>query len=203
MKKFFVSLAVVCMISLLAVSAFAYNSYDNDWGCKIKQESDGSITVTFDKEKIEASGEQAFTQGDIYVTIYYTDPGFTADSKMAAFEDNGAQGKYVYTDAVAGPGFVGRPDRNDTLTYNIKKGEGTGVNEQGQATGEYAFEQGKTYYVFAACNNSSNAGVWIWNRKAVTFTYGECKPTADFSVIAYAVAAITGCGALVVAKKRG
>ena len=29
------------------------------------------------------------------------------------------------------------------------------------------------------------------------------KPTADFSVIAYAVAAITGCGALVVAKKRG
>lgn len=31
----------------------------------------------------------------------------------------------------------------------------------------------------------------------------ESKDTADFSVIAYAVAAITGCGALVVAKKRG
>ena len=30
----------------------------------------------------------------------------------------------------------------------------------------------------------------------------EIQPTADFSVIAYAVAAITGCGALVVAKKR-
>ena len=31
----------------------------------------------------------------------------------------------------------------------------------------------------------------------------ESTDTADFSVIAYAVAAITGCGALVVAKKRG
>ena len=31
----------------------------------------------------------------------------------------------------------------------------------------------------------------------------EVQPTADFSVIAYAAAAITGCGALVVAKKRG
>mgnify|MGYP004683621659 FL=1 len=32
----------------------------------------------------------------------------------------------------------------------------------------------------------------------------EDKPrdTADFSVIAYALAAITGCGALVIAKKR-
>ena len=30
----------------------------------------------------------------------------------------------------------------------------------------------------------------------------ESTDTADFSVIAYAVAAITGCGALVVAKKR-
>lgn len=199
MKKFLISLAVVCMISLLAVSAFAYNSYDNDWGCKIKQESDGSVTVSFDKEKIEAS-QKDWKHANMHISVYDADPGFTADSKMAAFEDNGAQGKYAYTDAVVGPGHVGAVEGSGYLSYNIKKGEGTGVNEQGQATGEYAFEQGKTYYVFACDSNGSD---WIWNRKAVTFTYGESKPTADFSVIAYAVAAITGCGALVVAKKRG
>ncbi len=92
MKKFFVSLAVVCMISLLAVSAFAYNSYDNDWGCKIKQESDGSVTVSFDKEKIEAS-QNGWQHANMHISVYDADPGFTAESKMAQFEDNGAQGK--------------------------------------------------------------------------------------------------------------
>lgn len=194
MKKFFVSLAVVCMISLLAVSAFAYNNYDNDWGCTIKQESDGSVTVSFDKEKIEAS-QQNWKHVNMHISVYDADPGFTADSKMASFEDQGAQGKYVYDDAVVGPGHRGAVEGSGYLSYNIKNGEATDL-----ATGTYKFEQGKTYYVFA-CDSDGQG--WIWNRKAVTFTYGESKPTADFSVIAYAVAAITGCGALVVAKKRG
>ncbi len=194
MKKFLISLAVVCMISLLAVSAFAYNSYDNDWGCKIKQESDGSVTVSFDKEKIEAS-QKDWKHANMHISVYDADPGFTADSKMAAFEDNGAQGKYAYTDAVVGPGHVGAVEGSGYLSYNIKNGDAIDA-----ATGTYKFEQGKTYYVFACDSNGSD---WIWNRKAVTFTYGESKPTADFSVIAYAAAAITGCGALVVAKKRG
>ena len=65
----------------------------------------------------------------------------------------------------------------------------------------YNFEEGKTYYIMLfTCDGQK------WNYSTAVYELkfsAEQKPTADFSVIAYAVAAITGCGALVVAKKRG
>ena len=68
--------------------------------------------------------------------------------------------------------------------------------------GEKKFEKNKTYYI-GLCP-LDGAGNWTFSETLYEFTYTEGqKPTADFSVIAYAVAAITGCGALVVAKKRG
>ena len=65
----------------------------------------------------------------------------------------------------------------------------------------YNFEEGKTYYIMLFTCDGNN-----WNYSTAVYELkfsAENKPTADFSVIAYAVAAITGCGALVVAKKRG
>ena len=56
MKKFFVSLAVVCMISLLAVSAFAYDSHpvaDMVSGVAISEDSTKMVITLTEKMNAE------------------------------------------------------------------------------------------------------------------------------------------------------
>ena len=53
-----------------------------------------------------------------------------------------------------------------------------------------------------ACDETN----WVWNTVPTEFTYGDAKDdtgeTGDFSAIAYAAAALAGCGALVIRKKK-
>ena len=72
--------------------------------------------------------------------------------------------------------------------------------EKGEADFPFTFTEGTTYYVYVArCNGAQ----WDYSTTVYTYTHGEGgQDTADLSVVAYAVTAIAGLGALVVAKKR-
>lgn len=197
MKKFIVSLAIVTVLMLSSMVALAgYTSYDNDWNTKVTIEDDGSVTIALDAEKIVAS-QDGWSHGNAHIAIYDADQGFTSDSKMADFEDKDTpdadkQGVYPFSDAIAGSGNAGRVDASNT--YNVKKGATDAT------TATYNFEEGKKYYVYVC---SSDGTGWIWNRKPVTFTYTtETTETADFSVIAFGVASLLGCGALAISKKK-
>lgn len=183
MKKFFVSLAVVCMISLLAVSAFAYEAVDGkNWVKSIKADTEAKkVTITF---------------GEDYLKTYAPNGG-----RVAVFSEK--------------PELVKEGDAGFWVIYkgsegNDQTGKGILVTGNNAVSGETfdldasALEEGKTYYLTLVGCNLNDPNNWTWTTEVFEFKYStESKPTADFSVIAYAVAAITGCGALVVAKKRG
>ena len=195
MKKF-IAAETACAVLALAMCSLSlsYDNSDADWGVKAEIQSDGSVNISYDAEKVNAT-KDGWNAINAHIAIYDTDPGFTADSKMADFE-GGDQEHYPYTDAVAGNGNAGRID--DSNTYNIKKGA---LNLQ---TATYPFEEGKTYYVYV-CTSDGND--WYWNYEPTVFTYStnsEQPPadTGDFSLIAYALAATAGCGALALRKKK-
>ena len=195
MKKFLTAITAIAALALATSSvSLAYDNSDADWGVKVQIQSDGSVNVSYDAEKVKATKE-GWNAINAHRAIYDTDPGFTAQSKMADFE-GGDQLHYPYTDAVAGNGNAGRVGESNT--YNIKKGA---LNTQ---TATYPFEEGKTYYVYV-CTSDGND--WYWNYKPTTFTYSlssEQPPadTGDFSLIAYAFATAAGCGALALRKKK-
>ena len=190
MKKFLVSLAVVCMISLLAVSAFAYQcSFEDQWisnvACDVANKTI-TVTVTDDFAAHSGSGYR--------IAVFSVDPQLALDEPSFWSVFNGADGQ-VPTN--------GKAD----LTAEVLVG---GKNDCTGSTAQFTsekFEEGKTYYVtIMGCANAA-AGQWDATTAAFDFVFaapnqdGE-QDTADLSVIAYAVAAMTGCGALVIAKKR-
>lgn len=196
MKKVLIALLAVTLLCLFGMPAFAAGNYPSsnaDWGIAAQAEADGSVTVTADASKVEISVAW------LYVTVYDTDPGFTADSNMTGGSDT------PFELAVVGPGGLGAVD---ATTYTI--GLGTGA-------GQYNFQEDHTYYIVVLA--SDGAG-WMWNYAPLAFTYdlvantpaptGEATPaptenggdTADLSMIAYAVATITGCGALALTLRR-
>lgn len=194
MKKFLTAITAIAALALATSSvSLAYDNSDADWGVKVQIQSDGSVNVSYDAEKVKATKE-GWNAINAHIAIYDTDPGFTAQSKMADFE-GGDQLHYPYTDAVAGNGNAGRVGESNT--YNIKKGA---LNTQ---TATYPFEEGKTYYIWLMACDETN---WVWNTVPTEFTYGDAKDdtgeTGDFSAIAYAAAALAGCGALVIRKKK-
>ncbi len=174
MKKFLISLAVVCMISLLAVSAFA--APVNDQWIKKATVDVQKGTVTFETPDLA----NVWTEMRIFTEK--PEPKTDGTDEFNTF--------YV------GDQILARIDNAMCTNSRVVGPEGTeGINSV------YNFEEGKTYYIMLfTCDGQK------WNYSTAVYELkfsAEQKPTADFSVIAYAVAAITGCGALVVAKKRG
>ena len=169
MKKFLISLAVVCMISLLAVSALSEDS------------TKMVITLT---EKMNA-----WRGGGLRVSVFEEKPELTDQNLFwAIFGGSYKEGDQTIT--------------VDRLVYSDNAPVSAENTVELVLEGEKKFEKNKTYYI-GLCP-LDGAGNWTFSETLYEFTYTEGqKPTADFSVIAYAVAAITGCGALVVAKKRG
>ena len=163
MKKLIISLAVICMISLLAVSAFAT---DTQWVDSIVDNGDGSATITFK----DLPGDTGWTEIAI----------FTEEKAGLSFDD-------LYGNK------VDRGTKNAAITT-------VGVIGGDDADFPFTFTEGTTYYVYVArCNGAQ----WDYSTTVYTYTHGEGgQDTADLSVVAYAVTAIAGLGALVVAKKR-
>ena len=185
MKKFFVSLAVVCMISLLAVSAFAYDSHpvaDMVSGVAISEDSTKMVITLTEKMN-------AWRGGGLRVSVFEEKPELTDQNLFwAIFGGSYKEGAQTIT--------------VDRLVYSDNAPVSAENTVELVLEGEKKFEKNKTYYI-GLCP-LDGAGNWTFSETLYEFTYTEGqKPTADFSVIAYAVAAITGCGALVIAKKRG
>ena len=181
MKKFLVAVLVIAMVSMMGLVVFAYPKTTNDWNVKATVQEDGSVKITYNPQ---AGDPEWFSQVDnVEMAIYTSEPDFTGKEML----DKGT----TWTDQIPN-GQVNHPTER-ILTV------GTGDNA-------YPFEEGKTYYITLCGLNTTQPDNWMWNTKAVKFTYStkgdEPAATADVSTIAFAVASVLGCGALVVRKKR-
>ena len=176
MKKLLVSLAVVCMVSLLAVCAFAAPVNDSFISGHVINE-DGTVTFTY-----SLPAGQAWTE----MRIVTTAPNMATD------------GTDQFWDFYVGEEILARIDNAQCVDQRVVGAEGSAVNSV------FNFVDGQTYYVISFC---CDGGTWSYSTTPYEFTYtapnqdGD-QDTADLSVIAYAVAAITGCGALVIARKK-
>ena len=257
MKKILVSLAVICMVSLFAVTAFAANALVSgfdaadiaaymNYNTGLSMYSVEAPTVEAAKGdngngvKITAGSKNAWVQGF----------NVQDDATLAALMENWAAGKYLklYVENTSdkatfglrftfnGEGTAASFDCSKAVLYAkngskpaVTTGDGGGYGENSSVIIPAGFK-GYVYFPLDNCTLAAPAG---WGKalhtnfnegiktmeidvrenfgEATSLTYifdsleivDEVQPTADFSVIAYAVAAITGCGALVIAKKRG
>lgn len=68
MKKFVVFFTLICMLSLLAVSAFAYDKTESDWAITADMQEDGTVKFTYNVGKT----------GFVELAIYDAMPDFRA-----------------------------------------------------------------------------------------------------------------------------
>ena len=190
MKKFLVSLAVVCMVSLLAVCVFAADPAPVGESFITGHVINGDGTVTFTYGNLPAAG------GWTEMSIFTENPiaPLTTDGTTQFGEFYNASLARINNAACFDKRVVGAEGSSDALNS------------------VYNFVDGQTYYVVTCFCDGGN---WCYSDIPYEFTYtaptqggdqggdqdGD-QDTADLSVIAYTVAAITGCGALVVLKKR-
>lgn len=162
MKKF---VAIVLTLSLFlvigAVASVAYPAVEVDDIATFDVQDDGSVIISVSKDNIEAATDYTLT-GNVYITIYSEDPGFNAESDMMT----------PFNAAQAGVGNVGL---QESYVYKVNVGESTAAQ-----SGEYPFEDGKTYYVIF-CFNVNQAAGWIWSPTPVTFVYEA--PAADDEIV--------------------
>lgn len=199
MKKVLIFTLSLCLAALFAFPAMAdgnYPSTNASWDATASIDDEGNVIVSFDPSKVSGlDGAYQYA----YIAVYNANQNFNADSNMLGAETD----KTPFRIAQAGPGGVGAVENG---VYKVTKGGDGAAN-----SGSFPFEEGKTYYFYICA--SDNAG-WVWNYKPVIFTYntsGDPAPTpgkdgsgntGDFSIIAYAVAAITAGGALVTLKRK-
>ncbi len=174
MKKF---VAIVLTLSLFlaigAVASVAYVNSNADWGITAEIQADGSVNIGYDVEKVHAD-QAGWNIVDAQIAIYDTNPNFTSDSYMADFEDtpDKPQGKYPFTDSVAGIGDKGQVENG---LYNVK------VGEFSKDTASYPFVDGTTYYIYVCVNNANNIAEWAWNYVPCVLTYEA--PAADDEIV--------------------
>ena len=171
MKKF---VAIVLTLSLFlvigAVASVAYQNSNADWGITAEIQADGSVNVTYDAEKVNATRD-GWNAINAHIAVYDEDHNFTADSYMADFEEPSKEQQYYpYSDAVAGSGDAGRI--KGTNVYNIK------VGDLDKTTATYPFVDGEQYYIYVCTSDGSD---WYWNYEPYVLTYEA--PAADDEVV--------------------
>lgn len=210
MKKFVVIMAALLLVLAMGTVSFAYpviEDGDINFTVTINKE-DGSVTFAHD-------GEQAFIDKYLkggtlqHLFVYIAESKIDFSGKK--LEEGSTMIDGPYNNATAGPNNVGRVDER---TVTVKLGDKTGTDAKG--TGAYKFEEGKTYYAYLMINATGANPDWAWTAEPVEFVYTTSEePTTpeqpgtddpdnggDFSAIAYAAAALAGCGALVIRKKK-
>lgn len=190
MKKFLVVLTTICMISLVAVSAFAYDAVDGK----------GWVTgISVDTQAKTATVKVSDKFLEEYATHGYRIAVFSEEPTLPTEDDEGFWVIYNGADNTDRQG-------KGTLVYGVNMV--SGATHMIDASG---FTEGKMYYLTLTGNNQSYTppGDWFWTTTTFSFEYttGEygTEPgteTADLSVVVYAIAAITGCGALLIAKRK-
>lgn len=190
MKKFvtlFLALALVLAMGAVSLAA-PYPQTTKDWKVNVTINAEGGIDVTY--------------------TVDPSDMASVAWTEMAIYDHEiDITGKDM-TDKV-----------NKDMPYDVKLERGNNnayvsartINKGAVGADSYPFEEGKTYYIWLMACDGAN---WIWNTVPTEFTYGDAaetpetpdkddsQGTGDFSAIAYAAAALAGCGALVIRKKK-
>ena len=191
MKKFvtlFLALALVLAMGAVSLAADPYPQTTKDWKVNVTINAEGGIDVTY--------------------TVDPSDMASVAWTEMAIYDHEiDITGKDM-TDKV-----------NKDMPYDVKLERGNNnayvsartINKGAVGADSYPFEEGKTYYIWLMACDTAN---WVWNTEATEFTYGDAaetpetpdkddsQGTGDFSAIAYAAAALAGCGALVIRKKK-
>ena len=258
MKKILVSLAVICVISIFAVSAFAANitisGFDTEDIAAYMNYNTGLGNYGVQAPTVEAgTGDNGngvkITAGSsaAWVQSFYVQDADT----LAAVMTNWTSGKFmkIYVNNTSETSTIGL-----RLTFNaadgsvasfdctkavlcaldgsrpaIVTGDGGGMGAGASVIIPAGFK-GYAYFALDDCNlpapaewgrtlltnfnenitnleidirvafgNDGNAVTYILDSLEIV---DEIADTADLSVIAYAAAAITGCGALVVARKK-
>ena len=196
MKKFvtlFLALALVLAMGAVSLAADPYPQTTKDWKVNVTINAEGGIDVTY-----TVSSDDLVKVDWVEMAIYDHEIDITGKDMT----DEGMPHKMA----------IGRANNNTYISERtINKGEA--------GADSYPFEEGKTYYIWLmACGSDANDGVqgdWVWNTVPTEFTYsttGDTTPEqpgtddpdngGDFSAIAYAAAALAGCGALVIRKKK-
>lgn len=191
MKKLMAIVLTLALVMALGAASFAYSGADSNWGATAEiDKTDGSVTFSYDAE----DAASAVTGINYTYVCIYDAPKTVGDDMFA-----------IYGDAISGPGNVGVISQTST---KVEKGE------TAAASGKYNFEEGKKYYVYFCAQGVAADGTdWAYTKTALEFTYTtqEAGSTddpddgGDFSAIAYAAAALAGCGAcgaLVSRKKK-
>lgn len=198
MKKFvtlFLALALVLAMGAVSLAA-PYPQTTKDWKVNVTINAEGGIDVTY-----TVSSDDLVKVDWVEMAIY--DHEIDITGKDMTDKDN----KDMPYDVK-----LGRVDNNTYISART-------INKGAVGADSYPFEEGKTYYIWLmACGSDANDGVqgdWVWNTVPTEFTYsttGDTTPEepgtddpdngGDFSAIAYAAAALAGCGALVIRKKK-
>lgn len=183
MKKFLVTVLVIAMVSMMGLVAFAaYPTTKDNWNLKAAVDVEAG-TVTFTYDATYPNGDVTFVE----LAIYDSKPDFTGKDMV-----DGDIGPYMVK--------VSRPNGN----FDPCISEHVVVKGDKSSESAYPFEEGKTYYATIAVSGTDQGWVWAPDQ-VISFTYAageQPAPTADVSTIAFAVASVLGCGALVVRKKR-
>ena len=181
MKKFVtILLALALVLAMGAVSLAAYPQTTKDWNVKVAINADGGIDVTYTIDKSDMASV-AWTEMAIYDhEIDITGRDMTDNDKK----------DMPYDLKLA---------RGDNNTYISERT----INKGAVGADSYPFEEGKTYYIWLMACDGTN---WVWNTVPTEFTYGDAKDdtgeTGDFSAIAYAAAALAGCGGALAFRKK-
>lgn len=183
MKKFVVIMLTVALALAMCAISLAYENSNADWGIKAEVQADGSVIISYDRAKVNASRE-GWNSACAQIAIYDHDPGFTADSKMADFE-GGDQEDYPYSDGKIGQGNAGQTAQYaSSYIVNVGEEETVGVGpdwEKGDAgtPPTYPFVEGEQYWIVVCDGNNTD---WYWNYVPYVLTYevpgSESTPTA-------------------------
>ena len=177
MKKFLVAVLVIAMVSMMGLVALAYDVAPNGdkWIESATLNDDGSVTFALSQSEFVGS----HGAGGYRFAVFDAKPSVVVEGDEGFWTHFDGKGAIYYLDSANGASQTAPADK---------------------------FELGKTYWVTLVGLDA--AGVWRWSDKPFSFVYGEQggsdepTTTADVSTIAFAVASVLGCGALVVRKKR-
>ncbi len=189
MKKFLVAVLVIAMVGMIGLVAVADSTYfdaKTDLITKVTVNADGTVTVGIDENFIKEKGP-----GTMKIALFSKDVKMTAD-------DDASFWKIYRSDEKS------HAD-HDSATVWAK--QITPAAAEVTIPADAGLKEGEVYCITVCANKDGMSARWDYSTTLHKFTYAqgasdEPAPTADVSTIAFAVASVLGCGALVVRKKR-
>lgn len=141
-----------------------YPCTNADWGINAVVQEDGSVLITYDREKVNAS-KDGWNSAQANIAIYDEDPQFNALSAMVRPQGDEAN-KYPYSDASVGLNNAGQTSAG-AASYLVLDGDSV-TNGDATTNPTYPFEEGQQYWIVVCDSNGSG---WYWNYQPFVLTY--------------------------------